>query len=448
MAAATAVVLGVVLPQRTAHKAHAPAPAARTNVVLITVDTFRADYLHSLGQGQQYTKSLDKLAERGVLFHRCISAASVTGPSVTSIMTGDYPVRTGVQYNMQPLPDSLNTLARVLKGHGYHTAGFVATTMLARKQKFNLGFDEFTDRVDQNYAPGHYERSAEDLTADVLTWLRAQPADRPFFLWVHYFDPHFPYQKRFGPDAGETWSCTDLDFLEDLDSEAYQTQVGKIAGAYRQEIFYTDRYIGNLLEAIRARGLLDNTLIVATADHGEELFEYGRYCGHAASLHDVVLNVPLIMSLPGGEHAGGHVRDVIRSIDIFPTVLDILDLSAPAPVQGQSLLPRIQGTSDAAAPPAVSQRAPHDFHPGGPASAVTTDTWKYIQFERADNRLYDLKDDPREFDDLIADEPAVVQQMQRRLADHRKAAGAKTTRKPPRLSPKQKRALKSLGYIE
>ena len=279
----------------------------RPNVLLITIDTLRADRLGCYGYGLAHTPAVDGLAREGVRCTDAATSAPITLPAHTSIMTGLYPPAHGVRDNGNyALAPEATTLAERLKAAGWRTGAFVSAAVLARRYGLDQGFEVYDDDLWAEDEPEMFmirERPASRTADRVLAWLEeGQKTRQPFFLWVHFFDPHQPYNLRSFDLAAMT------------------------ATPYDAEIAEADRGVGRLIDWLREHGQLDDTLVVLTADHGESLGEHGEPT-HGVFIYDATIHVPLIWRLPHvfppGETYGGPVRH----IDIVPTILAILDLS-------------------------------------------------------------------------------------------------------------------------
>jgi len=419
---------------------------ARPNVILVVIDTLRADFLNCMGGRNPATPSIDTLASMGVKFDRCISAAPITGPSITSIFTGQYPTVHGVRFNLHEVPEVTATIAARLGEAGYETAGFVSSTIISSRYGFNRGFDLYDDRTTDEYSPNHYERGAEKTNARAIEWLRNRPADKPFFLFVHYFDPHAPYRAHFGKQAGKSFPADYLDGLyRDQDVEAIKKVYDEIVEYYRQEVTYTDMQLGRLLRIVEETGLLEDTVIVLTADHGEELFDHDYYCQHGRSLYDTVLNVPLIIHLPGRAHAGGSVDSTVRTVDILPTVMEAAGVDPGGGLSGTSLMPLVD-SAEADDRTALSFRAPHDFFWEGLGIAATRGRWKLIQFEKTGDRFFDIETDPRELENLAGKGIGEEKMLGDEIADHASRHPGNVRKRY--LSEPEEKMLKDLGYIQ
>ena len=295
-------------------------PSSRPNVLLVTIDTLRADHVGSYGYHEASTPTIDALARRGVRFETAVAHAPLTGPSHASILTGQTPLGHGFRNNSGfILAPGVKTVAQDFRNAGYHTAGFVSGFPLDRRFGFDRGFETYDDRLpkgnDRRRTP-YVERFADATTDAVLRWLatanpREAPQPAPWFLWVHYYDPHAPYEPP----------------------------VADLADRYRQspydgEIAFVDRQLGRLLQTLDVRGETSRTIVLVTADHGESLGEHGEGT-HGIFLYDATLRVPWIMA--GPQIAAGRVsRTVARSIDVLPTLLDYAGLPQRSDVDGRS----------------------------------------------------------------------------------------------------------------
>ena len=294
----------------------------RPNILLVTVDTLRADHVGVYGYAGAATPAIDALAARGVLFETAIAPAPLTGPSHASILTGLTPLRHGFRNNSGfALAPSIRTAAEEFKAAGYRTAAFVSAFPLDRRFGFARGFDRYDDRLPRGHdprRPPYIERPADATTDAVLRWL-AEPAGSgaggaaPWFLWVHYYDPHAPYEPP--PDLAQRF--------------AQQPYDGEIA--------HVDRQLDRLLEQIDA----GRTIVLVTADHGESLGEHGEGT-HGIFVYDATIRVPWVMAGPGVPVAR-VAATVARSIDVLPTLGDYAGLGPRSGIEGQSLKPAAEG---------------------------------------------------------------------------------------------------------
>jgi choline-sulfatase len=336
----------------------------RPSVLLVTIDTLRADHVGAYGAVAAETPVLDRLAAEGRRFATAISSAPLTLPSHASILTGLYPPHHGVRYNgISRLQPSFETLAERLRDAGYATGAVVGSVVLAGKYGLDQGFQHYDDDTRSRGDPA--ERPATEVSNGALAWL--EHAERPFFLWVHYYDPH----ERYAPP------------------EPFSTA---FAGRpYDGEIAYVDSELGRLLGALAARGELDGTLIAVTSDHGESLGEHAELT-HSYTLYDAVLAVPLVFRGPGVP-AGPPVEGVVRTVDVAPTLSSLLGLSPLGESDGVDLSPLFGGAS---VPPdrfafaeTLATRLEHGW---SPLFAIRTRHHHYVRAPRPE--LYEIASDP------------------------------------------------------
>jgi arylsulfatase A-like enzyme/Tfp pilus assembly protein PilF len=369
---------------------------SRPNVLLVTIDTLRADHVGSYGYRDASTTTIDALARRGVRFETAVAHAPLTGPSHASILTGQTPLGHGFRNNSGfILAPEVKTVAQDFRNAGYHTAGFVSGFPLDRRFGFDRGFETYDDHLpkgnDRRRTP-YVERFADATTDAVLRWLataspREAPQPAPWFLWVHYYDPHAPYE----PPA-------------DLADRYRQSP-------YDGEIAFVDRQLGRLLQTLDGRGETGRTIVLVTADHGESLGEHGEGT-HGIFLYDATLRIPWIMA--GPQIAAGHVSPTIaRSIDVLPTLLDYAGLPQRSDIDGRSLRPAADGEqmSDA---PAYAESLYSELELGwAPLYAWRTAGFKFIKAPRPE--LYDLQNDPSEKANRAAEQGVRVSDLSSQL---------------------------------
>jgi len=336
-----------------------PGGGSRPNVLLITVDTLRADHLHCYGQPLPTSPNIDRLAARSVVFDRAIAASGYTGPAHSAIMTSKYPRRNSMGFSNAWLAlDGVETLAEAFRRGGYETAAFVSNDVLTARSGFNLGFDVYDDdfRAAEPNRPERLERVAPQTAERALAWL-ARPHAKPVFLWVHFQDPHGPYTPpasyrdrfRLPPVDGEP----ELPVLEDNSGRGgvppYQLvdgprRVSDYRGRYAGEIAYMDQSVGDLLAAVERHAPV---IIALTADHGESFGENGFYFAHGHSAAPDLSHVPLILSAP--ELSAERRADPVGHVDLMPTLLELAGLPVPAGLEGIALGPILR--AHAGAPP-------------------------------------------------------------------------------------------------
>lgn len=321
------------------------------NIVLISVDTLRADHLSSYGFGAETTPHMDALAVQSVLFERAVAASSSTAPSHASMLTSRYVREHSVGYlNGGTRLKGDTTLAELLRDAGYETGAFVSNYVLRRQLGFDRGFDTYDDRFPkpEPNRPEIFERKAHATTERALEWLGK--ADAPFFLWVHYQDPHGPYDPpaeylgsaALAVDPEEEPIPLLSSNLEFGGVPAYQvlpglTKPSQYHARYADEIRYVDHWIGELL----AQPQLRDAIVLLTADHGESLGEAGRYFMHGTSSLPAEAHVPLLLRAPGVEPR--RVAEMVSHLDVLPTLLELVGLEPPAGVRGVALGPYLRG---------------------------------------------------------------------------------------------------------
>lgn len=323
------------------------------NVLIITADTLRADYLGSYGNDGGHTPHLDKLASEGTLFSNCRAPIATTFPSHATIFSGLYPRYHGVRWNGHNLHGDVETLAEILERHGWDTAAFVAVKAMLVRGGLDQGFRHVSDTEQKRGAPR--VRSGWDVNDLVAKWLDERETARPFLLWVHYYEPHGPYPVT--PYAREAMAPSGYDgpFLDgvsieelkqnDLMNDPANRQA--LRSLYAGRVRETDDLVGELLGMFENHGLEEDTVVIFTSDHGQLLGESlgkKRRVGHGGTLFEPALRTPLIIKDPSGPPPA-EVDVMVGLIDLMPTVLDLLGLDAPARCQGRSLRLLRDGTT-------------------------------------------------------------------------------------------------------
>lgn len=416
--------------------AAAIAPACRTaprpeslSVVLVTLDTTRADRIGAFGGTAVPTPNLDGVAHEGTIAAEAVSQVPLTLPSHATIMTGRYPASHGVRHNgIYRLRPEEETLAEHLKAAGFETAAFVGAYVLNRGFGIEQGFDHYDDVPVDRFAEGRdqifeAQRSADQVNAAVDRYLDARKGNGRLFLWVHYYDAHEPYAPPESPK---------------------RTLVGR---GYDREISYVDACFGDLLRELRAKGILDNALLVVAGDHGESLGEHGEKT-HGIFLYRATLHVPLILRAPGLIPAGRTIRGPVELADIAPTIVDYLGLPPLARAQGVSLRPRIDGRDDGRAAVAHAETLMPRLEFGWSDLTMIEDgSFKYIRAPRSE--LYDLRHDPNERENLASVDRERAADMAAQLAAWSAATtdAAATAASARTLDPDEERRLRSLGYL-
>jgi arylsulfatase A-like enzyme/Tfp pilus assembly protein PilF len=406
-------------------------PPEHPNVIIVTFDTTRADHLGTYGMSLAHTPTIDRLAAEGVRFDNAIAAAPITAVSHSTIMTGLLPPAHGVRDNGSfALGDDAVTLAERFKAAGYETCAYVSAIVLNRRYKLDQGFDVYDDDLWGEKEPKLFmirERPAAETIDRALDWFgkRAEQAQKkPFFLWVHLFDPHEPHHP---PAWARAISPT----------------------SYDAAIAYADRELGRLVEALRASGELDRTVFVFTADHGESLGEHGEKT-HAIFVYRATTRVPLIVRYPPLFPQGKPYPGPVRNVDIAATVLDLAHLPGAEQTQGVDLTPLARGDVPVAELPQYSESKLAELGFGmAPLFSLRKGGYTFIRAPKPE--LYDLAADPGETHNLYGDPAyqtradALYVELEKSLQDSAKHAIA--TQSNP-MSKETMQALQSLGYLQ
>jgi arylsulfatase A-like enzyme/Flp pilus assembly protein TadD len=402
------------------------------NVVLITIDTLRADHLGCYGYKQIKTPNIDGLAADGARFDRAFAVVPVTLPSHTSILTGTYPMFSGMHdFSGNKLSPQQPTLASVLKQAGYQTGAVIGAAVLDSRFGLNQGFDFYYDHFDFSRLDeanlDEMERPGNIVADTALDWL-AKNSQRKFFLWMHLYDPHFPYRPP----------------------EPYSHEYA--AQPYDGEIAFADEQVGRLIRFLKEKGIYQNTVIVLCGDHGESLGEHGEKT-HGFFIYNATMHVPLIIRLP--ENAATHVlTQPVSLVDLMPTVLGAVGVETPPQVQGRNLLPQLR--------PSQSVNSNNDHAKGERVLYGETflprihfdwselrgsENAKYHFIDAPRPELYDLTNDPDELHNLFNEKKAVSGEMRAKLVDMiREYSAGKELAEKTGLDPALMERLKALGY--
>jgi arylsulfatase A-like enzyme/tetratricopeptide (TPR) repeat protein len=398
------------------------------NLLLVTMDTTRADRIGAYGCEGARTPTLDRLAREGVLFEQATSTAPLTLPAHASLFTSRFPPDHGVRDNGGFFLDPKEiTLAAVLRRHGYATGAFVGAYVLDSKWGLNTGFDVYFDKFQlSQYSAislGRVQRPANEVADHALAWLEQASASR-FFAWVHFYDPHAPYEP---PEP----------FRSQFDGRPYDG-----------EIAFVDAQLGRLVGFLVDRQLLERTLIVVIGDHGESLGEHQEET-HGFFLYEGVLRVPLVIRTPFSALRGRRVADVVRSVDVMPTILDFLGLEAPGTVEGTSLTRPMAGTGRITDLETYSETLYPRHHYGwSELRAVRQGRYKVIEAPRPE--LYDLEADPGETHDLSTTRRVLAARMLDRLRARDQRSGKRggpPSRGEVEVDPETRARLSALGYV-
>ena len=402
----------------------------KPNVVLISLDTTRADHLGCYGNADARTPAIDGLARQGVLFSQAASPAPLTLPSHSSIMTGLYPTNHGVRLNgTNALSQQHTTLAEALSDNGYQTGAFVGAFVLDGRWGLNQGFRTYDDQFDMSKVKqldlAAVQRPANQVFDAALRWLDERKSG-PFFTWIHLYDPHTPYEPP-----------------EPLMSEFSRRGP---AGPYDGEIAFVDQQVDRLLSWLRSTGIDQRTIIVIVGDHGEALGSHGEGT-HGYYIYDYAQHVPFIVATPIDRLQGVRVDSQVSLVDVFPTVLALTGIEVKSRVHGRSLLPLMFGSAAAGDIYAYSESMAPDLQFGWSAlHSLRSPRYKYIEAPRPE--LYDLAADPGEATNIFAQQTTLAFEMARQL----ERLIAETSRDAPapeaaNLDQETVERLAALGYV-
>ena len=423
-----------------------PAKSQPPNVILITLDTTRADRMGFLGSKRGLTPNLDALARQSVVFTHAYSQVPLTTASHATILTGTYPQFHQVNDFGVPLAEDLPYAPYIFRGNGYHTAAFVGSLVLDPATRSAPGFERGFDLYDAGFHRRHQgedryqaiERRGGEVIGRTLEWLTTH-YEGPFFIWVHLYDAHDPYDPP----------------------EPYKTKYA--SAPYDGEIAYVDAAVGKLLSWLRLRGLYDGALIAVMADHGEALGDHGETT-HGIFLYDETIRVPLLFKLPRERSAGKRIESRAGLVDVLPTILEAAGIAIPHDVQGESLLSMLKpatlkpapagqaGTATSKAPETAPDRpayAESDYphRTFGWSSLRALRTGKYLFIEAPHKELYDQSADPKAEHNLSTTSVAVTNTLASQLDAFRQKTG--TSKEAPKVSadPELQERLNALGYV-
>lgn len=422
--------------------APAEIPRERYNVVLISIDTLRADHLGAYGYSAKTSPNIDLFARSSIVFERTSAQAPSTLSSHASIFTSQIPQHHGASRSRElPLADEAITLTEILAGEGYQTASWNSGGQLAAIYRLNQGFEIYEEGPDpfdwglergQKWLEGHLQRGDS----------------RPFFLFLHTYEVHHPYTPR--PEDLALFAKTNpsglpaeisIEKLTEINSSKGRLDAEDLAyivATYDAEIHAVDRSFGRWIDFLRSKGLLEKTILILTSDHGEEFGEHGKVGWHSHTLYEELLHVPLIFRLPEARLAGTRLPLRVRSIDIAPTLLDLLGIAAPVNFEGRSLVPLMLPGGVLEEAPAIALRD----NPRG----WDIESFALRRLKITGPQLFDLEADPWEQRDLAAVDPDSWRRLHselRRIVEQRKRLESKAVV----LGDEERERLRALGYV-
>ncbi|HJL19150.1 MAG TPA: sulfatase [Sandaracinaceae bacterium LLY-WYZ-13_1] len=433
--------------------AAAPASLRRPRHVLVyLIDTLRADRLRAYAPDTRVrTPGFGRFARSASVFDRARAQENWTKPSVATLLSSLMPWEHTAFSDASAIPRSVRLLPEMLHDRGFATAGFVANGYVSNRFGFRRGWDTW-----RNYIRERRRTRGEVLAADALAWLDERPSEQPFFLYVHAIDPHVPYRAPDDfvalyddtPYRGPVDFSRDAALLEHVKTGQIRLNArdrARLAALYDAEVSYQDTQLAALLAGLERRGLAEDTMVVVTADHGEELFDHGSV-GHGHSLYEELIHVPLAIRVPGLD-APRRVEGAVGLVDVAPTILDALGEPIPDELSGRSLLPMLRGHGRTAPPVSVAGFMEH-------WRSVATGRYKLVARSRGRYALFDLADDPGEQHDLADERPMTVAYLRGllglRLAEARGSAHRARRRhraSEATIDDELEAQLRALGYV-
>lgn len=425
----------------------------RPNIILVVIDTLRADHMGCYGYQRNTTPNIDRLAAEAILFKNAISAAPWTLPSFATLLTSQYPCVLGIRGKLAVMDKRFPLLSQVLKQYNYTTFGVFAAGNLLPQLGFGRGFDFYYDRRSPRRGAGI---TSPVITSEGISFLRKSHKS-PFFLLLHYFDPHYNYilhkQYDYYPNyRGMVKNNHSIIDLWHKLNELSEDDIRYLLALYDSEIAFTDEYIEQLLDELKKHGFYENSIIIITSDHGEEFIERG-WLGHAITLHEELLHVPLIMKFPG--YKPRVIDSPVGLIDIVPTIYQYLGLKIPKGLGGKALDLSRDDTIENR--PIFSETFNSQKLRPNPKPvafrSIVLGNWKFIYDETNDSeQVYHLSEDPHERNDLSSQRSAQNKMLRGLLSKWINHVKTKQRLGPTQdatelLTPDQREELESLGYL-
>ena len=467
----------------------------KPNILLISIDTLRADHLSCYGYARHTSPNIDRIALEGAIFRQAYSTAAWTPPAHASMLTGLLPSQHGV-IDQNKLGQDVPTLAELLQKNGYRTAGFVNNSQVGALVGLDKGHEDFIEvwlgAEDKNIfhrgagflarkffeIVGRDDDGAHKTNQSVLKWFEERGSrSQPFYVFLHYIDVHNPYKAphpfRFRflndkvkrtVDLEKIWLIAQNPLVCLTDEiELTDDELNVLKALYDGEISYLDHKIGELLGEMRKRGLLEKTFLIITADHGEHFGEHGLF-SHVASVYEPVIHIPLIIRYPEMIDAGQEIEQIVQLIDIFPTVLNVAQIQTEANgiLQGKDLLPLQKNCNyhdyliaewEGRIPFFVKDRIPTNGKMNllevftNKLTAIRSGNEKLIVESNGKSYLYDLSMDPFENIDIAETKPAVADSLRHKLEEWRNSVQNLGAAEPYEIPDQMRRHLKALGYL-
>ena len=441
-------------------------------IVLITIDTLRADHLGYHGYPRETSPFIDELARNGTVFQRAFSSMATTAPAHASIFTSLYPIQHNVLKNGHRLNDAVPTMAELLSTMNYSTAGFVSAYPLFKHANVDQGFDVFDQPILEQ---GTLYRKADRTMDSVTKWLAQRESTEKFFLWIHLYDPHTPHQppkaflRKFTKQPKETRESFARFLLDEhhVDLNYYNENIEnmlRVIDAYDSEILFVDSEIRRVYKDLREKGFGPHTLWIITSDHGEGLGNH-RWLRHGKHIYNEQIHVPLIFYFSSGSFPASSVEQLVEHIDILPTVIELVGGeigNQVQPVQGSSLVPLL--STDGRIFPAkyaFSQRRnfdgvkqPREIIPEktnyeeGDKYSLQNSEYKYIHRTQGTDEFYDIREDPYEVNNIVGSNPEIENSMREKILLKIKKLTQAARSKPASVDKQTLEKLRSLGYVQ
>ena len=437
-----------------------PSGAQKPNVILVMIDTLRANHLSHYGYPLETAVALDGFKAQSTFFEHAYAPAPWTGPSVASLLTGLFTARHGANGHGSELPDEAVTLAELLRDHGWTTFGISFNPEVSSETRYDQGFEQWDDHLG---AARRYPDIGKMLER-VETWLDGEPS-LPFFLYLQPMNCHGPYRTPLRAQSALLGRKPSSEFVyygtqmkailqQEAEREVSKAYVASLVEQYDTAIRYTTDRVARFFESLRARGLYDDALIILTSDHGEELFDHGGF-SHGYSLYDEVLHIPLYIKLPH-QTEGRKISERVVLMDIYPTLLEILRLRVDHPLDGRSLLEHLGAeVRDAQPSPLRTRLHQTAWTQRCDARAIVSGKYKLVEIVRdwtsplPRTLLFDLALDPRETKNLAAGRPDLVDRLRAKLDDRFAHYAALALAEPENvLERMDQERLRALGYLD
>ncbi len=427
------------------------------SVILISLDTVRADHLSCFGYHRATTPGIDRIAEEGVTFTRAFTQIAHTLPAHLSLFMSRYPREHKVLFNDWKPLEKFPVLAESLKTRGIKTGAIVSAAVLEAEFGLGPGFDYYDDECDSfigNMIRDRkiYRRTADKVVDRAIKWLKKQDSSKPFFLFLHFFDAHTNYDLT--PKEYSRMFKTDPQLTRIMETRNQDERLARKINHYDGSIRFVDDELSRFWSFLNESGVYDKALIIIISDHGECLGQHNWY-HHGLYVYEELMHIPVIMRFPEGEHAGKKIDALVSLVDIAPTILDFYNVRQMADSRGKSLLPLVRGETDNIYQyiflerrwyPEKNEENKKNWAPGE-KFGVRSEKWKYIWASEEADELFDLEKDPHELTSIASEHPDIMEIMKKEL-DNYFALVKKEIIVPQEIDEKSRKKLEALGYLK